>query len=153
MPLKRHRPVQSHPAKRIVRLRHIVGGRRRRWRRGTADGRIHTRTERGSSHTLGRRRNNHIVFRILEAGVLADKAQAHIAHGTVTVLGYDNLRHAAQVCAVGGSINLVIFGTVDEAHHIGILLDGSGLAKVAQLRTRNATVCRIRLAAPLCFWH
>ena len=105
MPLKRHRPVQSHPTKRIVRLRHIVGGRRRRWCRGTADGRIHTRTERGSSHTLGRRRNNHIVFRILEAGVLADKAQAHIAHGTVTVLGYDNLRHTAQVCAVGGSIN------------------------------------------------
>ena len=134
MPLKRHRPVQSHPTKRIVRLRHIVGGRRRRWCRGTADGRIHTRTERGSSHTLGRRRNNHIVFRILEAGVLADKAQAHIAHGTVTVLGYDNLRHTAQVCAVGGRINLVIFGTVDAAHHIGILLNVSGLAKDDQLR-------------------
>ena len=91
--LERQRPVRPHSAKRIVRLRHIVGGRRWRWRRRTADGRVHTRTERSSPATFGRRRNHHIVLRILEAGVLADKAQAHITHGTVTVLGYDNLRH------------------------------------------------------------
>ena len=31
--------------------------------------------------------------------------------------------------------DFVIFGTVDEADHIGILLDGTGFAEVGELRT------------------
>ena len=78
---------------------------------------------------------NHIILGILETGVLSDKPQTHIPHGTVTVLCYDDFRHTAQVTAIGRSINLVIFGTVNEAHHIGILLDGTGFTKVTQLGT------------------
>ena len=139
MPLKRYRPVQSHPAKRIVRLRHIVGGRRRRWCRGTANGRIHTRTERGSSHTLGRRRNNHIVFRILEAGVLADKAQAHIAHGTVTVLGDDDLRHTMKIVSFFILKYLIIFGAMDKGN------DLHGMAEIIIAKHRNGAVGEVLL--------
>ena len=132
---ERQRSVRPHPTKRIICLRHIVGGRRWWWRRGTADRRIHTRAECSPASALSRWRNNHIVFRILESGVLTDKAQTHIPHRTITVLGYNNLCHTTQIAAVGGSINLVIFGTMDESYHIGILLDGSGFTKVTQLRT------------------
>lgn len=82
-----------------------------------------------------RHRYNHIVVRILETGILGPEAQQHIAHRTVTVLGYDDFGHPVQVVSFLVGINLVIFRTVDEAHHIGILLDGSRFTQVTQLRT------------------
>ena len=77
----------------------------------------------------------YLLLKYWYATLLSDKPQTHIPHGTVTVLCYDDFRHTAQVTAIGRSINLVIFGTVDEANHIGILLDGTGFTKVTQLGT------------------
>ena len=51
------------------------------------------------------------------------------------MLGDDNLRHTTQVITTIILINLIVFRTVDKAHHIGILLDGSRFTKVTQLRT------------------
>ena len=51
------------------------------------------------------------------------------------MLGYHNFRHTAKVVTAIILINLIIFRTVNKAHHIGILLDGTGFTKGAQLRT------------------
>ena len=51
------------------------------------------------------------------------------------MLGNDNLRHATKVVALLIVQNMIILRTMHKQHHIGILLDGSRLTKVAQLRT------------------
>ena len=51
------------------------------------------------------------------------------------MLGYDNLGYAPEVVMVVVLVNLVILRTVDEAYYVGILLDGTRLAQVTQLRT------------------
>ena len=51
------------------------------------------------------------------------------------MLGYDNLGHAVKVAAFLVLIDVIVFGTMDEEHHVGILLYGSRLAEVAELRT------------------
>ena len=51
--------------------------------------------------TLARRRSDGVILWILEARVFADKAQSDIAYRTITMLGYDNLRHATQVVTIG----------------------------------------------------
>ena len=51
------------------------------------------------------------------------------------MLGYDDLCQTAQVLAgLLIVVDMVVLRTVDEANHIGVLLDGTGLTKVAQLR-------------------
>ena len=74
-----------------------------------------------------------LVFRILEPGKLASEREQHVACGTLTVLGNDDLCHAMQVATVIILIDMVVLGTVNEDDHIGILLDGSRLTKVAEL--------------------
>ena len=75
-----------------------------------------------------------IIIRIGEAGILATEAQGHIAGSTLTVLGNDDLCHAVHVVTVGILIDVVVLRTVDEEHHVGILLDSSRLTEVAKLR-------------------
>ena len=75
------------------------------------------------------------VLRILEARELATEGEQHVARSTFTMLGYDNLRHTTQVATIVVLIDMVVLRTVDEQHHIGILLDGSRLTQVGQLRT------------------
>lgn len=38
-------------------------------------------------------RNHHIIFRILETGVLTDKTQTNITYRTVTMLSNNNFCH------------------------------------------------------------
>ena len=71
----------------------------------------------------------------METGVLALEGQQHIAHGAITMLGNDDFGHAAEVATFFVGIDMVVFGAVDEDDHVGILLDGSRFAEVAQLRT------------------
>ena len=49
------------------------------------------------------------------------------------MLGYDDLRHTVQVASLVVLEDMVVFWSVDEEHHVGILLDGSRLTEVAQL--------------------
>ena len=51
------------------------------------------------------------------------------------MLGDNNLRHTMQVATIIILIDMIILRTVYEKHHIGILLDGSWLTQVTQLRT------------------
>ena len=74
-------------------------------------------------------------FRVLEACKLATEVQEHITRSTLTVLGDDDLRHAMQVVSLFILIDVIIFRTVNNEYHIGILLDGSGFTEVAQLRS------------------
>ena len=51
------------------------------------------------------------------------------------MLGDDDLGQSAQVFArLVIAVDVVILRTVDETNHIGILLNRTGLAQVAQLR-------------------
>ena len=72
---------------------------------------------------------------VLEAGILADKVQVDGVGGTAAVLGDDELGQAADVVALGVLVGAgIVLGTVDEAHDVGILLDGTRLTQVTQLR-------------------
>ena len=61
------------------------------------------------------------------------QAEEDVAHGTITMFGNDDFGHATQVASFVILIDFVVFRTMDEAHHVGILLDGSRFAEVAQL--------------------
>lgn len=63
------------------------------------------------------------------------EGKQHIACRTLTMLSYNNLCFTSQVIALFVLIKVIILGTMNKEHHIGILLDGSGLTKVTQLRT------------------
>ena len=82
-----------------------------------------------------RQRYNHFIIRILETGELTAETQQHIAHSTVTMLGNNDFSHTMQVVSFFILKYLIIFGAMDKAHHIGILLDGPGFTQVTQLRT------------------
>lgn len=66
-----------------------------------------------------------LVFRILKARIFALKRQQHVTSGTFTMLGNDNLRHTMQVAAIIILIDMIVFRTMYENHHVGILLDGT----------------------------
>src|SRR5664279_3262167 len=85
------------------------------------------------------------VFRaIFETRELSEEGERHISDGTVTLLGDDEIGQPFQVLAIA----LVHFFAEDEAYEIGILLDGSGIAEIAQLRFVIAHT-RFRSAAQL----
>ena len=75
------------------------------------------------------------VLRILKSRKLSTEVEQYIARSAFTVLGNDDLRHAMKVSSVFVLIDMIVFGTVNKKHHVGILLDGSRLAKVAELRS------------------
>ena len=70
------------------------------------------------------------ILRILKSRVFATEGEQHIAGGSFTVLGDDDLCHATQVVACFILIDMVVLRTVNEDHHIRILLNGSGLTQV-----------------------
>ena len=63
-----------------------------------------------------------------ELDLLAAETHVYIGGLAVPVLGYDDL---GSFLVPGIFRQSHIIGTVDEDDHIGILLDGAGLAKVA----------------------
>ena len=66
------------------------------------------------------------------------------------MLRHDKLSHAADIPVLSVcSRTRIIFRTVDKANNIGILLDGTRLTKVAQLRTLVAVVAFLHLTAQL----
>ena len=82
---------------------------------------------------------------VLESGILAHKSHRHIAHRTTTVLGDDKFSLATNVFALGINSRLgVVFGTVNEANDVGILLNRTRFTKVAQLRTLAVLVIATR---------
>ena len=51
------------------------------------------------------------------------------------MLSDNNFGHSTEIVSFIILKYLVIFGAVNETHHIGILLDCTGFTKVTQLRT------------------
>src|SRR5690606_27218562 len=68
-----------------------------------------------------------------EARVLLEEGQRHVADGTVTLLGDDQRRAALALLALFVVVRVVLL-THKQADEIGVLLDGSGLTKIAQTR-------------------
>lgn len=68
-----------------------------------------------------------------EASVFTLEVEQHIACGTLTVLGNDDLCASTEILPVAVLVDVVVLRTVYEEYHIGILLDGTRLAKVAEL--------------------
>ena len=77
---------------------------------------------------------NETVLRILEASEISLKAQVHIACSALTMLGNNDLSDATQVVSLVVLEDAIVFGTMHEQHHIGILLDSSRLTEIAELR-------------------
>ena len=75
------------------------------------------------------------ILRILETSELSAEVQQHITGSALTMLGNDNLRHTTKVAAVLILIDMIVLRTMHEKHHIRILLDGTRLTQVTQLRT------------------
>ena len=75
------------------------------------------------------------ILRILKAGVLPTEGQKHITCGSLTVLGNNYLCHTMKVTSVLILINVIVLWTVYKDDHISILLDGSRLTQIRQLRT------------------
>ena len=125
---KSERYVWQWSAKRISILHrsHIC-----RWGRYGTISLIHLRTNDRCRILFGRQWYNHFIFRILESCKFAAESQKHVAHGTVTVLCNNDFGHTVEVVTLFVGIYLVVFWAVDEANHIGILLDGSGFTEVA----------------------
>ena len=94
---------------------------------------VHAATDNLSpTHRSGMHRH---LIRVLEPRVLTPKGEQHIACGSLTMLGDDNLCHAMQVVSFLVLIDMVILGTMYKEHHVGILLDGSRFTQIAQLGT------------------
>ena len=67
----------------------------------------------------------HIVIHIQKSCILTTETQANITHSTITMLGNDDFCNTFRVVAMLILINLIIFGTMDEAHHVSVLLNGT----------------------------
>jgi len=73
----------------------------------------------------------------LEAHEARDKGEGDVAGGAVTVFGNDEFGFAAFFfvfldffASVFGDFVFVVCLTVEEANHVGVLLDGAGFTKV-----------------------
>ena len=89
-----------------------------------------------------------IFVHIGEAGLVLQEAQIDIRDRTVTVLGDDDLGHTRRRHTVLVLIDTVIFGTMDESHDVGVLLDGSRFAQVRKLGAFR-TAAQLRSTAQL----
>src|SRR5512146_2821580 len=70
---------------------------------------------------------------VVEARVLLFEIQLHRSRGTVALLADDQLGQSLDAVAVLVGRSLVHLRTVNETHHIGILLDGSRFPQVREL--------------------
>ena len=70
------------------------------------------------------------VLQVFEAGVVGEIGQLDAAGGAVALLGDDDLGLAFEVFVLA----VVVLLAVDEADYVGVLLDGTGLAEVAEQR-------------------
>src|SRR5947209_7107689 len=66
----------------------------------------------------------------VEPGELLQESHLHRVRGSVALLGDDDLRLALKLRIFA----VIVLRTVDEHHHISVLLDGAGFAQIAQLR-------------------
>ena len=72
-----------------------------------------------------------VLVQFLETGILSDKPELHFAQLTVTMLG--NVNDGIALWLVRGIHTVfVILRTIDEHHHIGVLLDGARFAQVGK---------------------
>ena len=72
---------------------------------------------------------------VLEFRVLTAETQPDGVGSTITVFSNDDLCQTAEVfTGLVIVIEVVVLGSVDEADHVGILLDGTGLTQVRELR-------------------
>ena len=69
---------------------------------------------------------------ILETGELSLERKEHIANSAITMFSNDDFGHAAQVTTIRVGIDFIILWSMNEAHHIGILLNGTRLTKVRE---------------------
>src|SRR3989454_1172767 len=69
---------------------------------------------------------------VIEAGEFALEVQRHEAGGAVALLADEQLRQAFDVVAVFVGRAVIHLGTVDEAHHVGVLFDRTRLAQVGR---------------------
>src|SRR5258706_2208497 len=90
--------------------------------------------ERFSSMQSQARYNLHffrqIFSPVLETCELAQKPQRHGSDRPIALLGDDQVREALQILAI---LSIKIF-TIDERHHIRILLARARISKIASLR-------------------
>ena len=83
--------------------------------------------------SFGRSRGKVFIFRVLETGILTTKSEQHIAYSTITMLGYDDFSLSAQIATGFVLKDFVVFRSMDKQHHVGILLNGTGLTQVGKL--------------------
>ena len=72
----------------------------------------------------------HVFSQVSKLGELVDEGEIYLANRAITLLGNDQFRPPLKVF----SIRLVHFFPKQKAHHIGVLLDRTRFAQVAQLR-------------------
>ena len=79
---------------------------------------------------------------VAETGEFLAPGQLNVTHRTVAVFGDNQL---GFTCMFGTFLLRLClqFGTMNEHHDIGILLDGARFAQVAQFRARSASLFRL----------
>ena len=61
---------------------------------------------------------------VLEPGQVLEEGQLDAAGRAIAVLGHDDLGQARLV------VDIIVVGSMEQEHNVGVLLDGPGLAKV-----------------------
>lgn len=62
------------------------------------------------------------------------KTKLNVIHRAATVLSHNKFGQITNIATIGVSVAMqIVFGAVYEAYNVGILFDGAGLSKVAQL--------------------
>ena len=100
---------------------------------------VHTRTNQAAT-IVGQSGLRGGIVGVFKPRVLPFKGKKHIARGTFTVFGYDNLRHSVQVVALIVFKYMVVFGAMHKQNHVGILLSFKAftvLYVTTKLRQRN----------------
>lgn len=94
---------------------------------------VESRADNLPSAEIGGQRSQHGVLWVRKSRVLPLESQQHVARRALAMLGDNDLRLAPQVVTLVVLINVIILWPVHEEHHVGVLLYGSRLPKVAQL--------------------
>ena len=79
-------------------------------------------------------RQNVVVVWIGKTCIFATEREQYVVGSAFAVLGYDDLCLAVQIVSFFVLKYSVVFRSMHKEHQVGILLNGSRLAQVAQLR-------------------